>query len=215
MPNKLSKLVKAKEVGKNPRADQVINSPESELGVLYSKAETLASNKMKKRYVESCLFCTEDLVEISQVLELPVEVLEIYREFFFDTRGWDRLSKVDHIDNIPDTREEEATMKLWALSSGLDFIKWRLGKATSVSPVEGLQAVFNMCVYKSKEGMYTASTSKTSMEAVKWAKMSTDIARLLKLWVLDSSAAKKDLEIALRTVVPEFLGIDSILDENG
>ena len=37
-----------------------------------------------------------------------------------------------------------------------------------------------------------------------------DIARLIKIWVLDSAAAKADLEMALREVIPDFEGIDKL-----
>lgn len=211
-PNKKHKLVKLGEQGHDSRVDEVLTNPTGDLGILYTAAEAIFGNKLKKGYVEACLLCSDDVLKISEILEIPVETLNVYREFFFDTEGWDRLSKVEHIESIPERNKNEMMLKLWALNHGLDFIAWRLGKSISISPVDGLQDLFNICMYKSKEAMFNGSASEASKESTKWVKLSTDISRLLKLWVMDSSAAKRDLEIAIREVVPEFESIDSLLD---
>ena len=214
-PNNRYKLYKAAARGVDPRVDLLLDEPEGPLAQIISKAEQLHNSKLKKGYVEACMLCSTDLGAISSVLEIPLEILEVYREFFFDTEGWDRLSKVEHIDSIPSRNHQESMLKLWALNHGLDFIAWRLGKRVSISPVDGLQELFNICMYKSKEAMFNGSTSDASKESTKWVKLSTDISRLLKLWVLDSSAAKRDLEIAIREVVPNFGSIDGLLAEEG
>ena len=130
--------------------------------------------------------------------------------------GWDRLSKIEHIDRVKkegrDWTTNEALMKMWTLTQGLDFLAWRLGKRVSISPVEGLVDLFSTCMFKSKEAMFNPSVSDTSRESTKWVKLSTDIARLLKLWVMDSSAARRDLEIAIREVVPEFGSLDALIN---
>lgn len=212
-PNRKYKLFKSADRGRDTRVDEVLSNPDGDLASLFSKAESLYTNKLKKGYIEACLLCSSDIPKISEILEIPEETLEIYKEFFFDVQDWDRLSKVEHIESIPERSKNEMMLKLWALNHGLDFIAWRLGKSISISPVEGLQDLFNICMYKSKEAMFNGSASEASKESTKWVKLSTDISRLLKLWVMDSSAAKRDLEIAIREVVPDFGSIDSILDE--
>jgi hypothetical protein len=213
-PNRKYRLVKASTTGEDERVNLIISSPNSDLAKLFAQGEEIYNNKLKKGYVEACLFASENLEEISRILEVSIPVLEVYLEFFFDVKGWDRLSKLEHIDSIPDSRKQEMMLKMWALNHGLDFIAWRIGKTVNISPVEGLQDLFNICLYKSKEAMYSSSTSETSKESTKWVKLSTDISRLLKLWVMDSTAAKRDLEIAIKEVVPEFGGIDFVLKEN-
>jgi hypothetical protein len=104
----------------------------------------------------------------------------------------------------------EAALKLWALSQGLTFIAWRMGRQVQVSPVEGLQDLFTTCIYKAKEAIFSGNVSEASKESTKWVKLSMDIARLLKIWVMDSAAAKKDIELALQEVVPDFEGLDSL-----
>lgn len=218
LPQTKHNWVRNSFTGQDPRADEVINNPKGELGELYKAASNIYNRPMKKRYVEACLLCSDNLGEISEILEIPTPVLKVYTEFFFDIEGWDRLSKIEHIDALgnagTEEKREEGTMKLWALNNGLDFIAWRLGKASKIGPVEGLQDLFNICIYKSKEAMYNSSTSDTSKESIKWVKLSTDISRFLKVWVMDSSAAKRDLEIAIKEVLPEFEGLDSLLELN-
>lgn len=213
MLNDKAKLIRTNKLGVDSRVDEILQNPESPLAVLYRKTELLSKNSLKKSYIESSLLCSDDLEKISKILEVSVETLTVYREFFFDTEGFDRLSKIEHIEGVKD--KNEMLLKMWALSHGLDFISWRLGYRVTISPVEGLADLFSTCIYKSKEAMFNSSSSDASKEGTKWAKISTDIARLLKLWVMDSSAAKKDLEIAIREVVPEFEGLDKILESNG
>lgn len=208
--NRKAKLVKDHTLGQDERVDTILNCPESPLALIYKVCEELNKNKLKKGYIESCLICSEDYKKISDVLELPQEVLEFYRDFFFDIRGWDRLSKIEHIENLPSRDINEANLKLWAMNNGLDFIAWRLGKRSTISPVDGLQDLYSICMYKSKEAMFAGTASEVGKEGTKWIKSATDIARLLKLWTMDSSAAKRDLELAIREVVPEFEGFEDL-----
>lgn len=215
MLNAKAKLVKANTKGDDPRVNEVIDSRDSPLGILFTAAEALNKSKLKKGYVEASMMCEDNLEEISKILEVPLDVLEVYAEFFFDIKGWDRLSKVEHIENIPDSYRNEALLKTYALGQGLQFLAWRLGHKVSISPVEGLTALFSTCMYKATEAAHNPSNTEASKEAAKWAKQSTDIARLLKMWVMDNAGAKSDLVIAIREVVPDFEGIDSFMDELG
>jgi hypothetical protein len=62
--------------------------------------------------------------------------------------------------------------------------------------------------------MFNGAGTESGEQSIKWTKQSTDIARLLKVWVMDSASAKKDLEIAIREVVPEFEGLDELLRQD-
>ena len=212
-----SKLIVTKQVGVDARVDEILQNPTSPLALLFSKAEDLNKNKLKKGYIEASLICETDLRKVARVLEISEEILSVYFEFFFDVTGWGRLDKIEHIENLrslkKDASNNEALLKLWAVSHGLEFIAWRLGHKTQISPVEGLTDLFSLAMYKSKEAMFNNSSSEAGKESTKWVKLSTDISRLLKLWVLDSSAAKRDLEIAIREVVPDFGGLEDILKQ--
>lgn len=205
-------LVKNNERGVDERVDYILDNPTSELSILYKKAEVLNRNLLRRSYIEAALLASKDLEAISDLLELRLALVEVYHEFFFDLENVDRLSKIEHIESIKE--QSEMLLKLWALSHGLEFLAWRLGVKVDISPTEGLKDLFSTCIYKAKEAMYNSSTSEQGRESVKWTKLSMDLARILKLWVIDSNEAKKDLEIAIKGMVPDFEGIDSLLEEN-
>jgi hypothetical protein len=200
---------RARVEGKDPRIDLLISEKDPVLLDLYTKSYNLYKSAIKKAFVESSLICENDLTKISPIIDVPVPVLEVYKEFFFDIEGLDKLSKFEHIEGVDD--DNEKTLKLWALGQGMGFIAWRLGDRVQLSPVDGLVDMFSTCMYKAKESMYSCNTADSSKEALKWTKLSADIARLLKLWTLDNAAARKDLEIAIKEVVPDFMGIDSLI----
>ncbi len=203
-------LIRKKTLGTDPLADKIINEPESAEGVLYAQAKRLNESPLKKGYIESSLLTCDDLNEIAILLEIPLEVVTMYRDVYYEVTGLDKLSKMELL-NCHD--KNEANLKLWALSQGMPFIAWRLGKQTNISPVDGLQDLFTTCIYKAKEAMFNGNISEASKESTKWTKLSMDIARLLKLWVMDSVAAKKDIELALMEIDPTFEGLDSLDNE--
>jgi hypothetical protein len=207
--NQKAILVKRKTAGQDPRVDEVLSGEESSQAVLYKKALEINLSKSKRPYVEACFLATADLSRVSALLEIPEDVLEAYKFFFYDLTGLDKLSRLDLL-NVED--KQESLLKIWAFSQGLDFIAWRLGHRVNISPVDGLQELFATCIMKSKEAMFSGNASEESKEATKWVKLSLDLARLLKAWVMDTEAAKADIEMALKEVVPDFEGFDSLDD---
>jgi len=193
--------------GVDPLVDLLLSEVECPERSAYLKAIDLKESKLKKSYIEAALLCSDDVNAISHILEIPPEVIQMYNDIFYDVMELDKLSKMELLD-VRD--KNESALKTWALSQGLPFISWRLGKQVTISPVEGLVDLFTTCVYKSREAMFSQNASESSREATKWTKLSMDIARLLKIWTVDSGAAKKDLEIAIREVVPDFDGFDSL-----
>lgn len=193
-------LIKNNALGVDPLVDSVLTegSPER---ALYTRALTINKSDLKRRYLESCLLASGDIERISTILELPEDLVVMYRDVFYNVTDLDKLSKLELLD-VSD-REEHA-MKVWALSQGLEFIEWRLGKVVAVNPVEGLKDLFTMAMFKAKESMFSGNAAEASKEGVKWSKLATDMARLLKIYVLDTDAAKKDIELALKEVTPEF-----------
>jgi hypothetical protein len=191
----------------DPLVDIILSGVEGPERDAYLQACPIKESKLKKGYVEASLLCTNDFEAISHILELPVEVIRMYSAIFYDVTECDKLTKMELLD-VRD--KNEANLKLWALSQGLEFIAWRMGKAVQVSPVDGLVDLFTTCLYKSREAMFSGNVAEASKEATKWVKLSMDIARLLKVWTTDAGAAKKDLEIAIREVVPDFQGFDSL-----
>jgi hypothetical protein len=201
-------LVKRKSSGSDPLADAVL-AGEQPLADLYEKAKAIYQSPIKKTYVESCLVASPDMEKISAILEIPVEVLVVYKDFFFAFPSYDKLTLLELVSKA--STAEEKGMKMWALSQGLDFISWRLGRQVNVSPITGLQDLFTTSLYKSKEALFSGNSSDNSREATKWTKLSMDLARLLKLWVMDSNEARSDLQMALASLNPDFKGYDQVL----
>jgi hypothetical protein len=193
--------------GVDPLVDLLLSEVDCPERSAYLKAIPLRESKLKKSYVEASLLCCSDYDTISNVLELPPEVIEMYGLIFYDVTELDKLSKMELLD-VRD--RDEANLKLWSLSQGIEFLSWRLGKQITISPVDGLVDLFTTCIYKSKEAMFSGNVAEASKEATKWTKLSLDIARLLKMWTVDAGAAKQELEIAIREVVPDFDGFDSL-----
>lgn len=202
-------LIKNKATGRDPLVDLILSGDEKTVP-LYERARKIHLSSLKRGYVEACMLASTDLLQISEIIEIPVDTLDMYRKVFFDIEGYDKLSMLELIESSDNP--EDRGMKLWAMSQGLSFVAWRLGKAVNVNPVEGLQELFTLSIFKSKEALFSGNASESSKEATKWTKLSMDLARLLKAWVMDSNAARKDIEIALMEVIPDFKGFDS-LDE--
>jgi hypothetical protein len=212
--NELARAVRNSKRGIDPRVDEILDNPTGALAKLHNKALASWENRLRKSYIESARMATDDVEAISKVVEIPKDVLELYYDFFFDIRDWDRLDKIEHIEKLGIKHKTEALLKMWTLTQGLDFLAWRLGKKVSISPVEGLIDLFSTCMFRSKEAMFNGAGTEAGEQSIKWTKQSTDIARLLKLWVTDSSQAKKELEIAIREVVPEFGSLDELLRQD-
>jgi|GEM_PF-3730944 len=175
--------------------------------------ERLRKSDLQSSYLEAALFSPATDLEIATLLELPVEVVTTYRAEFLPVSTSSKLEKLEQIElemSNPKTKRR-GTLKLWALANGLEFLHWRLGNSIQISPVDGMQKLFNICFYKAKEAMFSPSTSEEGRESQKWVKLSTDIARLIKLWVSDHDAAKKDLEVALAEINPNFDSLEKYL----
>ncbi len=148
------------------------------------------------RVIKECaLLASKDDQEIADILEIPLEEVYAASEAF-PIRDKSLLERMEYVLKLTD--KEERLYKLWSLTQGLEFIKWRLGKSPKINPVEGLETLFTDCVLKSKEAFFSGNAEEASIESTKWVKLSMDIARLLKAWTVDSEAAMKDLSIALQ-----------------
>lgn len=201
-------LVRNKTLGVDSLVDLILTDGSREQ-TLFQEALQIKSSKLKKTYVEACLLASTDLEEISDILEIDLELLAFYSDVFFDVKDLDRLSKMELLE-VSDRQEQ--LLKIWALNQGLDFIAWRLGKSTKISPIDGLQELFSTSMYKAKEACFSGNASEESKEAVKWTKLSMDLARLIKFYISDDGQAQKDLRLALSEVSSAFPGFDDLKD---
>jgi hypothetical protein len=203
-------LIRKKTLGADDLVDKILASDDSAEAVIFAKAQKIFNHTLKRQYLESSLLASKELDKIATLLEIPVEVVTMYRDVYYNVTDLDRLSKMD-LMNVSDPAER--TLKMWSLSQGLNFISWRIGNQVDISPVEGLQDLFTTCIYKSKEAMFNGNATEASKESTKYIKLAMDLARLLKVWILDSAAAKHDIEIALRSVNPSFTGLDTLEED--
>lgn len=204
--NEKDYLIRNKKVGIDPLVDKILADEEgiTEETKFFKKGVELRDSKLRRSYIESCILASNDFQKIGELLELDPKFVEFYENVFYNVSGLDRLERLELLE------DEEDTLKLWAVSQGLDFIAWRLGKKVELSPIEGLKDLFSTCIYKSKEAMFNKNASEASREAAKWTKLAMDLGRLLKMWVMDTQAAKKDLELALEKVVPNFGDLEEL-----
>lgn len=212
MPNvhKRYLLIRKGTRGVDPLVDRVLSEEEPSLSAFYREALSIYQSPIKKSYVEACLMASTDLEKINSLIEVPVELLQVYRDLFFDIEGFNKLSLMELIENSASV--DEKSMKIWALSQGLDFVAWRLGKAVDINPVDGLQELFTLAVFKSKEALFSGNSSESSKAATTWTKLSMDLARILKAWVSDTEAAVSDIQLALKQIDPEFKGFDTLIN---
>jgi hypothetical protein len=216
LPQRRHLLVKSKTFGADPLVDAVLtvteDGSESMAASKYEGAKMLWLSNVKRNYLDAALIATDDVDDVSKTLDIPAEVVSVYRDFFFDVKGFNRLSKLALIE---DYDAEGKDLLVWALASGTVFLKWRLGETVSINPIEGLKELFSLSIYKAKEAAFSSSGSATSAEAHKWSSSATSLARLLKMYLLDSGAAKKDIELALSSIAPNFgsfANLDSLDD---
>lgn len=201
LPHARFNLIKIRSSRQDELVDEIL---QGKFADEFKAAKRIWESPVKKSYVESCMLATQDLEDIQELLEIPVATLDIYRKVFYDVAGFSKLDKLEILEEAEN--DEEYGMKLWAISQGLDFIRWRLGKVVNINPVVGLQEMFSTCIYKSKEALFSVNSQEGSKEAVKWTKLSMDLGRLLKAYTTDASAAKSDIEMALQSVLPDFQG---------
>lgn len=206
-PHARHNLVKEKTKGIDALVDAVLSpnedGSESPAAARYELAKILYLSPIKKNYIDASFMATSNVGEISELLDIPADILETYKEFFFNIEGFNKLSKLELLESYDPQGKDLLT---WAMASGLTFLAWRLGKAVDINPVGGLKELFSLALYKAKEAAFGSDTNDT----VKWAKLGLDTSRLLKAWTMDATAAKNDIEMAIARVNPDFPSFGSL-----
>jgi len=170
--------------------------------------QQIHENNTQRVYVEACLLATDNLSEISAALELPEQILAQYKDKYFPISRGIKLDKFEYISGIKDDNERQ--LKLWAVTQGFEFIKWRLGLHVEITPLEGVQSLYVDCVYKAKEAFYSHNATDSSKEALKWVNEAVTVAKLIKSWVADNKEAMKDIELALEKLDGETVKFEPL-----
>lgn len=180
---------------------------------LSSEIAAIQGSPLQRSYVEACLLATNKLEEISDLLQIPMEILVEYERQVFPYGRHTRLAKLEYLESLSDGADRQ--LKLWAITQGFDFIKWRLGFKVEISPIDGMQTLYADCIFKAKEAFFNHNDTNSSKEALKWVGQSMFLAKIIKSWVADSKEAMKDIEIALQqldgsnTTFPKLEDFDS------
>lgn len=210
--NRRSQLVAKGTSGQDEIVDIILSGSVPELADLYALSKDIFSDDVQRSYVEASLLTKATFSEIAETLEIPEEVIIMYHDMFYSVMPLTRLERLSVL-----TKEKNADIrqfKSWALTQGIEFIKWRIGGDAKVTPIGGLSSLFKDAYYKSKEAFFNANEAEASREAAKWTKQAAELARLLKAWTTDEDEARKDIEIALKSITEEDIKFEDI-DELG
>lgn len=199
-------LLKKGTAGQDEIVDLLLNEPSGFLPAV----EEIYSDKIQRSAVEAALLSTPDVEVISAVLEVPAAVLMLFRDLCFNIEGLSKLQRMSYIGKLRD--KEEQKMKIWAITQGPSFLKWRFGGDVTISPVDGLQSIFSDAYYKSKEAFFSGNDSEASKEAAKWAKIAMDAGKQLKAWVSDADHAMQDINLALEQISGDDIQFKTIDD---
>lgn len=193
-------LFEAKSKGIDKLVDAVLDE-DSDEHKYFLKAKALQASDLKRTYLEACLLVSQDYPQIANILELDEALVYIYAKMLYDTEDCGILDKMELLTG---KSEQEKLVKTWALNQGLNFIKWRLGNKVAMDPTDCLVELFSTAMYKAKEASFSGNETDNSKEALKWTKMSTDLARLIRMYSVDAESARNDIQIALEEVSQNF-----------
>lgn len=210
---KVLSLVQKKERGVDPSADFILDNPED---YLVQSSFRIFNDLQYRSYIESALLASDDLNAISSIFGVEVDLVEFYARCFYNVVGLSPLQKARLVEVCENPLEKN--MKMWGLSQGLKFLAWRLGLKVELSPLEGMYSIYADSFFKAKEAFFNPNAAEASKEAAKWSKQAFEAAKIIKSWVSDVDAAKKDLELALEAVDAtnvDFGNIEEIYELNG
>jgi len=130
-----------------------------------------------KEVLEGCFLCEDaTLADIQIITGMPLDLIEVYNIFFFDTRTFRyRLQRYDYVRTYRNRDFPEAQLyKRWAVSVGINFFRWHFGRNKNLMPKELLMDLVGDTFMRSKEHLNESLTSETSQQALKWIKQATD-----------------------------------------
>lgn len=161
-------------------------------------------NPYKREVVEAFIIAGADAKHIHEVLRIPVEVMEVYLEVFFDVNVFrDRLDLESYVREYPRDHDEGygADLKLSALDKGLHWISVKFGRHEyDVPAAAALKETIGQAYYYAKEGHNAKLTSLEAREARQWASSLTGNLKA-KPDIIDTTANAQDaLKFDLRLI---------------
>lgn len=141
------------------------------------ECKDIYEDRLVKLYVEASLLATEDFETISQTLEIDVHVLKMYHDIYYDVHDLSRIHKTRHLSKIEDN--DERNLKQWSMTSGMEFIQWRMGLSTKLSTMDSIVQLQSDAYFRSKEAFFNDNSSTASVEGLKWSKQAVHLTRLI------------------------------------
>lgn len=180
-------------------------------GSALKECKDIYEDRLVKIYVEACLLATEDYDQMSKVLELDKHVLMLYHDIYYDVQGLSRIHKTRLLSKIEDNDERQ--LKQWSMTSGMDFIQWRLGMITKISTMDSIVQLQSDAYFRSKEAFFSSNASQSSQEGLKWSKQAVHLTRLIaELEEEDDEDAADELYLELERITENNIVLPSLDD---
>lgn len=137
-----------------------------------SRAFDIFNHVFKKETLESMLLADISSNEIQSLTRIPVEVVDVYQRFFFDTKAFeDELDKLEYVENFGGSTYGKK-IKRMAIERGKESLKVKLSRgAYHVSADTALNSIRAMSYMLSQAAMTNPMDSDISHEAFKWAQL--------------------------------------------
>ena len=176
-----------------------------------AESKNMYEDKLLKSYVEACLLATEDFDDISETLEVDKHVIMLYHDLYYSVHDLSRIRKTQHLSKIEDNNERN--LKQWSMTSGMDFIKWRLGLVTDKSAVDNIRQLQADAYFRSKEAFFSSNSTIASSEGLKWSKQAVILTKLLEEMSRDDlEDASDDLGLELDRLTELNINLPGIED---
>ena len=178
---------------------------------ILKECKDIFEDRLIKLYVEASLLATEDFESISETLGLSVHVLTMYHDVYYDVHDLSRIHKTRHLSKIEDN--DERNLKQWSMTSGMEFIRWRMGVSTKLSAMDSIVQLQSDAYFRSKEAFFNENSSTASIEGLKWSKQAVHLTRLIaELEEEDTEDAAEELNLELVRLNEENTNIIGLND---
>ncbi len=178
---------------------------------LLDECKEIYEDKIIKIYVEASLLATTDYQAISNALEISEDALKLYHDVYYDVHSLSRVKKVRHLADIKD--EDELSLKKWSLSSGMEFVQWRLGLSSSNNMMSNLVQLQADAYFRSREAFFNGNNTDAAAEGLKWSRQAAHLTKLIDDMTGEpEDAASDDLLLELEKLNEDTVVLNSIHD---
>jgi hypothetical protein len=169
-----------KEVDKLITALNSTDTSDPVVRLVHECYDIYKDNKLVKEVLEACFLCADySLKAIESTLGIPTDVAETYQYLCFDLSVFKyKILKYEYVssyknDDFPDGK----LYKQWALSLGMDFIRWKFDPINYQGVAKRmLGSLMGDSFYRAKEHIHSSITSDVAKESLKWIKSAKDLA---------------------------------------